>query len=211
MCPVPAALRMPRCQQCQDRVGLGTQQGDHPLLVGSLDSHLSTLAPLLPARYNLLFFASGGGKFNYQGTKRWLEDNLDHTGEQPPLPGWALGRRCSPTPPAHQPSLSADSSLLQDNVAFVLCLDTVGRGDSLHLHVSKPPREGTLQHAFLRELETVGAPWGLGGDMGAAPVNPGALVGFPVGRWASPQAPEAGGWGGTGDPSGCRGHLYRGR
>ncbi|XP_025772135.1 nicalin [Puma concolor] len=82
-----------------------------------------------PAQYNLLFFASGGGKFNYQGTKRWLEDNLDHT----------------------------DSSLLQDNVAFVLCLDTVGRGDSLHLHVSKPPREGTLQHAFLRELETVAA------------------------------------------------------
>ncbi|KAK2087012.1 hypothetical protein P7K49_032919 [Saguinus oedipus] len=80
-------------------------------------------------RYNLLFFASGGGKFNYQGTKRWLEDNLDHT----------------------------DSSLLQDNVAFVLCLDTVGRGSSLHLHVSKPPREGTLQHAFLRELETVAA------------------------------------------------------
>ncbi|KAL7993010.1 hypothetical protein Chor_017266 [Crotalus horridus] len=32
------------------------------------------------AAYNLLFFASGGGKFNYQGTKRWLEDNLDHTG-----------------------------------------------------------------------------------------------------------------------------------
>lgn len=31
-------------------------------------------------RYNLLFFVSGGGKFNYQGTKRWLEDNLDHTG-----------------------------------------------------------------------------------------------------------------------------------
>ncbi|KAL4663359.1 hypothetical protein H8957_013627 [Semnopithecus entellus] len=81
------------------------------------------------AAYNLLFFASGGGKFNYQGSKRWLEDNLDHT----------------------------DSSLLQDNVAFVLCLDTVGRGSSLHLHVSKPPREGTLQHAFLRELETVAA------------------------------------------------------
>ncbi|NXS77686.1 NCLN protein, partial [Erpornis zantholeuca] len=79
------------------------------------------------AGYNLLFFASGGGKFNYQGTKRWLEDNLDHT----------------------------DSSLLQDNVAFVLCLDTLGRGNSLHLHVSKPPKEGTLQHAFLRELEMV--------------------------------------------------------
>ncbi|XP_012683820.1 nicalin-1 isoform X3 [Clupea harengus] len=79
------------------------------------------------AGYNLLFFVSGGGKFNYQGTKRWLEDNLDHT----------------------------DSSLLQDNVAFVLCLDTLGSGDSLHLHVSKPPKEGSPQYALLKELETV--------------------------------------------------------
>ncbi|XP_041913114.1 BOS complex subunit ncln isoform X3 [Alosa pseudoharengus] len=81
------------------------------------------------AGYNLLFFVSGGGKFNYQGTKRWLEDNLDHT----------------------------DSSLLQDNVAFVLCLDTLGNGDSLHLHVSKPPKEGSPQYTLLRELETVAA------------------------------------------------------
>uniref|UniRef100_A0A8C1XV54 BOS complex subunit NCLN n=1 Tax=Cyprinus carpio TaxID=7962 RepID=A0A8C1XV54_CYPCA len=36
------------------------------------------------AGYNLLFFLSGGGKFNYQGTKRWLEDNLDHTGTSRP-------------------------------------------------------------------------------------------------------------------------------
>ncbi|KAI1891762.1 hypothetical protein AGOR_G00147100 [Albula goreensis] len=79
------------------------------------------------AGYNLLFFVSGGGKFNYQGTKRWLEDNLDHT----------------------------DSSLLQDNVAFVLCLDTLGSGDGLHLHVSKPPKEGSPQHMLLKELETV--------------------------------------------------------
>uniref|UniRef100_UPI0037E76990 BOS complex subunit ncln isoform X1 n=1 Tax=Semicossyphus pulcher TaxID=241346 RepID=UPI0037E76990 len=79
------------------------------------------------AGYNLLFFVSGGGKFNYQGTKRWLEDNLDHT----------------------------DSSLLQDNVAFVLCLDTLGNGDSLHLHVSKPPKEGTPQFSLLKELEQV--------------------------------------------------------
>ncbi|KAL7855303.1 hypothetical protein SRHO_G00174930 [Serrasalmus rhombeus] len=79
------------------------------------------------AGYNLLFFLSGGGKFNYQGTKRWLEDNLDHT----------------------------ESSLLQDNVAFVLCLDTLGNGDSLHLHVSKPPKEGSPQHALLKELQMV--------------------------------------------------------
>ncbi|XP_078054816.1 BOS complex subunit ncln isoform X2 [Mustelus asterias] len=79
------------------------------------------------AGYNILFFVSGGGKFNYQGTKRWLEDHLDHT----------------------------DSSLLQDNVAFVLCLDTLGSGDDLYLHVSKPPKEATPQHTFLKELETV--------------------------------------------------------
>lgn len=56
------------------------------------------------ARYNLLFFASGGGKFNYQGTKRWLEDNLDHTGER--LPG-ELGRRGAGVlaPRPSQPSL----------------------------------------------------------------------------------------------------------
>lgn len=81
------------------------------------------------AGYNLLFFVSGGGKFNYQGTKRWLEDNLDHT----------------------------DSSLLQDNVAFVLCLDTLGNGDTLHLHVSKPPKEGSPQFTLLKELEMVAA------------------------------------------------------
>ncbi|XP_020649849.2 BOS complex subunit NCLN isoform X2 [Pogona vitticeps] len=116
--------------------------GVAPWLSHGADSNASGVAVLLElarlfsrlytykrthAGYNLLFFASGGGKFNYQGTKRWLEDNLDHT----------------------------DSSLLQDNVAFVLCLDTLGRGNSLHLHVSKPPKEGTLQHAFLKELEMV--------------------------------------------------------
>ncbi|KAG2464583.1 NCLN protein, partial [Polypterus senegalus] len=47
------------------------------------------------------------------------------------------------------------AALLQDNVAFVLCLDTLGAGDTLHLHVSKPPKEGSPQHMLLRELETV--------------------------------------------------------
>ncbi|KAI2650752.1 Nicalin-1 [Labeo rohita] len=84
------------------------------------------------AGYNLLFFLSGGGKFNYQGTKRWLEDNLDHTGMN-------IALRC----------------LLQDNVAFVLCLDTLGNGDDIYLHVSKPPKEGSPQHTLLKELETV--------------------------------------------------------
>lgn len=71
---------------------------------------------------------------------------------------WGQGPLVPPPLPWSAPAAPTDSSLLQDNVAFVLCLDTVGRGDSLHLHVSKPPREGTLQHAFLRELEMVGTP-----------------------------------------------------
>lgn len=59
-----------------------------------------TADPAIPAaRFNLLFFASGGGKFNYQGTKRWLEDNLDHTGERPPGGGHGSpGPRGGPSP-----------------------------------------------------------------------------------------------------------------
>lgn len=32
------------------------------------------------AKYNLIFLLSGGGKFNYQGTKRWIEDNIENQG-----------------------------------------------------------------------------------------------------------------------------------
>uniref|UniRef100_UPI00358F1270 BOS complex subunit NCLN isoform X2 n=1 Tax=Myxine glutinosa TaxID=7769 RepID=UPI00358F1270 len=91
-------------------------------LFSRLYAHQRTHAP-----FNLLFLFSGGGKFSYQGTKRWLEDNLDHT----------------------------DSSWLQDSVAFALCLDTLGSSDALNVHVSRPPRDGTPIQAFLQELEKV--------------------------------------------------------
>ncbi|KAM8960968.1 BOS complex subunit ncln-like [Pelodytes ibericus] len=84
-------------------------------------------SPRSQARYNLLFSLTGGGKFNYQGSKRWLEEHLDHS----------------------------ETSILHDNVAFVLCLDTLANGNALHLHVSKPPQEGTAQWEFLRELQSV--------------------------------------------------------
>ena len=159
MCPVPAVLRMPRCQQCQDRVGFGTQGGDHPLLVRSLDFHLSTLWPhsSLPGTTSCSLLPEEGSLTTRAPSAGWKTTwTTQVSGPHGPGGVWAPGT--PPHLPAHQPPLSADSSLLQDNVAFVLCLDTVGRGDSLHLHVSKPPREGTLQHAFLRELEMVGAP-----------------------------------------------------
>ncbi|XP_063065837.1 nicalin-1-like [Engraulis encrasicolus] len=90
--------------------------------------------PLSRAPYHLLFSLTGGGKYNFHGTKRWLEENMDH----------------------------AESSLLHDNVAFVLCLDTLANGDELYLHVSRPPKPGTPQHDFIYQLEQVIAsrfPW----------------------------------------------------
>lgn len=42
-----------------------------------------------------------------------------------------------------------DSNLLAD-VAYILCLDSLGAGNSLHLHVSKPPREDKDGGLFLK-------------------------------------------------------------
>jgi hypothetical protein len=56
-------------------------------------------------RYNLLFFVSGGGKFNYQGTKRWLEDNLDHTGMQAELHPYLYMMRLNYPPHTRSPTI----------------------------------------------------------------------------------------------------------
>ncbi|XP_075043336.1 BOS complex subunit NCLN-like [Mixophyes fleayi] len=83
--------------------------------------------PRSQPRYNILFSLTGGGKFNYLGSKRWIEEHLDHS----------------------------ETSVLHENVAFVLCLDTLANGDSLHLHVSRPPPEGTTQWEFMKALQSV--------------------------------------------------------
>ena len=44
-----------------------------------------------------------------------------------------------------------DSNLLND-VAYVLCLDSIGTSDNLYLHVSKPPREDTPGGILLQVL-----------------------------------------------------------
>lgn len=75
-------------------------------------------------RFNLLFLLSGGGKFNYHGTKKWIEDNID----------------------------SSDGSLLPEAL-YTLCLDSVGDDDNLYLHVSKPPKEGSPGDTFYKELQ----------------------------------------------------------
>ncbi|XP_074613769.1 BOS complex subunit ncln-like [Acropora palmata] len=80
----------------------------------------------MQAKYNLVFFLSGGGKFNYQGTKRWLEENLDNP----------------------------ETSVLSE-VDFVLCLDSISNTDNLFLHVSKPPKEGTPAFELVKEFQAV--------------------------------------------------------
>ncbi|XP_035518269.1 nicalin-1 [Morone saxatilis] len=77
--------------------------------------------------YNLMFSLTGGGKYNFLGTKRWIEENLDH----------------------------AESSLLHDNVAFVLCLDTLANSDKLYMHVSRPPKQDTPLQSFIQQMEEV--------------------------------------------------------
>lgn len=76
-------------------------------------------------KYNIVFLVTGGGKFNYQGSKKWLEDQLD----------------------------SLEGSVIQD-ASYVLCLDTLASSDSLYMHVSKPPKEGTPSSHFFKDLKT---------------------------------------------------------
>lgn len=77
-------------------------------------------------KYNILFLLAGGGKFNFQGTKKWIEENIE----------------------------SSEISLLSE-VEYVLCLDAVGKGDALNLHVSKPPKEGSHGYQLFQDLKAV--------------------------------------------------------
>jgi len=77
--------------------------------------------------YSLVFLLSGGGKLNYAGTKRWLDEHLD---------------------------LDAASDVLS-KVKYVLCLDSLGKDSSLKLHVSKPPKEGSDAAILFENLRSV--------------------------------------------------------
>lgn len=77
-------------------------------------------------QYNLVFIVTGAGKLNYQGSKKWLEDQLD----------------------------GLEGSIIQD-AAYVICLDTLSAGDNLYVHVSKPPKENSTGGLFYKELKAV--------------------------------------------------------
>ncbi|XP_034952743.1 nicalin [Chelonus insularis] len=77
-------------------------------------------------QYNIIFVLSGGGKLNYFGSKKWLEDQFDGT----------------------------ESSMIQ-YASYVICLEAVSASDNLHLHVSKPPKENSFGYQLYRELFSV--------------------------------------------------------
>ncbi|KAH9506862.1 hypothetical protein DERF_011573 [Dermatophagoides farinae] len=81
---------------------------------------------------NLVFLLSGGGKLNYFGTKKWLDDNFDSSR-----------------------SSNGDSSL--DNIQFAFCLESLAdtmNENSLFMYVSKPPKSGT-QASFWNNLQEI--------------------------------------------------------
>ncbi|KZS07100.1 Nicalin [Daphnia magna] len=75
-------------------------------------------------RFNLVFVLTGGGKLNYLGSKKFLEDQID----------------------------GIDGGLFQDTV-FALCLDSLGNGEELNIHVSKPPKDGSNSGIFIENLK----------------------------------------------------------
>ena len=84
-------------------------------------------------RLNLVLLLTAGGKLNYAGTRHWLDENGD--------------------------SLETAGS---QGVQFVLCLDSLAQGDTLSLHVSKPPKQGSSGERFY-DVSMAGV--GLGSDL----------------------------------------------
>uniref|UniRef100_A0A2M4AFL0 Nicalin n=1 Tax=Anopheles triannulatus TaxID=58253 RepID=A0A2M4AFL0_9DIPT len=84
-------------------------------------------------KYRLMFLVSESGLLlNFQGMKKWLDSNLDE-------------------------------NVQIQHAEFVVCLDTIGKlvaQDSLYMHVSKPPKEGTAMSGFYKTLRTVAQRYG---------------------------------------------------
>ena len=84
--------------------------------------------PKTQPKVNLLFVMSGAGKFNYLGTKKWIENQLDN-----------------------------DNSLLSECL-FTICMDSLADSDAnsgLFMHVSKPPKEGSPAARLLADLKQI--------------------------------------------------------
>jgi hypothetical protein len=71
---------------------------------------------------SLLFLLSGAGHFNFQGTQKYLEDQVD----------------------------SSDQSDLQET-RLVVCLDSLAaNSDHIYVHMSRSLKEGTMLYSFIQ-------------------------------------------------------------
>ena len=77
---------------------------------------------------SLLFLLSGAGQFNYQGTQKYLEDQLDFY----------------------------ENSDLQETKLVVSLDSLAGVENHLYIHISRQIREGTMLHTFVQNLITLG-------------------------------------------------------
>lgn len=87
-------------------------------------------SPKTQPKMNLIFLLSGAGKFNFLGTKKWIEENLDNS----------------------LSNLHIDSQL-------TICLDAIGGSfnrKELYVHVSKPPKENSSGAILLQDLTKIG-------------------------------------------------------
>lgn len=84
-------------------------------------------------KYRLLFLVSESGSFlNFQGMKKWLDSNVDE-------------------------------NVQIQNAEFVICLDTIVqqiRSNTIFMHVSKPPKDGTKMNNFYKQLKQTASLYG---------------------------------------------------
>lgn len=98
-------------------------------------SKLYNSATTVP-KYRIQFLVTESNHLlNFQGTKKWLDTNFDDNSQS-------------------------------NNIEFVLCLDSIARqqdldADSLYMHVSKPPKEGTASNVYFKTLKAAAKRYGI--------------------------------------------------
>ena len=92
---------------------------------------------------NLVFLLAAGGKFNYFGTKKWLESHLD----------------------------SSSSSELLSDVKFCLCLDTVGNIHTSSKGAEEKEQEESSERAVPSSISSPTPPKRTSSTLGVLPVK----------------------------------------